>query len=211
MITDRVYLADAARATKLQAAVTQSPVYFYLFGYRGKHSFTEVNSGTTNNYGKIVATPAVTQCSWVSTASFPWKVLTNISEYKKAAVYTVVFLIPHDMGCHFWLRPLKQRCRIDFWNYSTLYKRMIVRVTVNREDAVGLQAMGRGAYYSSHSQSFTSSRICRFQFVCKFVFSGDWTQKPLSESSVLQPKTIRYPFSCSYNMLEFFKTVYFVH
>jgi len=51
MITDRVYLADGARATKLQAAVTQSPVYFYLFGYRGKHSFTEVNSGTTNNYG----------------------------------------------------------------------------------------------------------------------------------------------------------------
>jgi len=63
MITDRVYLADGARATKLQAAVTQSPVYFYLFGYRGKHSFTEVNSGTTNNYGKIVATPALTKCS----------------------------------------------------------------------------------------------------------------------------------------------------
>jgi carboxylesterase type B len=51
MITDRVYLVDGARATKLQAAVTKSPVYFYLFGYRGKHSFTEVNSGTTNNYG----------------------------------------------------------------------------------------------------------------------------------------------------------------
>jgi dienelactone hydrolase len=52
MITDRVYLVDGARATKLQAAATKSPVYFYLFGYRGKHSFTEVNSGTTNNYGK---------------------------------------------------------------------------------------------------------------------------------------------------------------
>jgi hypothetical protein len=59
MITDRVYLADGARATKLQAAVTKSPVYFYLFGYRGKHSFTEVNSGTTNNYGKIEATPVL--------------------------------------------------------------------------------------------------------------------------------------------------------
>lgn len=55
MITDRVYLADGARAAKLQAAVNKSPVYFYLFGYRGKHSFTEVNSGTTNNYGKTVA------------------------------------------------------------------------------------------------------------------------------------------------------------
>jgi len=103
MITDRVYLVDGARATKLQAAVTKSPVYFYLFGYRGKHSFTEVNSGTTNNYGKIVATPVLTKCLWVSIASYPWKVLTNISEYKKADVYTVaVFLIPQDMGCHFW-------------------------------------------------------------------------------------------------------------
>jgi hypothetical protein len=70
MITDRVYLADGARATKLQAAVTKSPVYFYLFGYRGKHSFTEVNSGTTNNYGKIVATPVITKCSFVSIAFF---------------------------------------------------------------------------------------------------------------------------------------------
>lgn len=73
MITDRVYLVDGARAAKLQAAVTKSPVYFYLFGYRGKHSFTEVNSGTTNNYGKIVATTALTKCSWVSIASYPWK------------------------------------------------------------------------------------------------------------------------------------------
>jgi dienelactone hydrolase len=63
MITDRVYLVDGARATKLQAAATKSPVYFYLFGYRGKHSFTEVNSGTTNNYGKIVVTTVLTKCS----------------------------------------------------------------------------------------------------------------------------------------------------
>ena len=43
---------DGARAAKIQAAVTESPVYFYLFGYRGKHSFTERLTGTNVNIGK---------------------------------------------------------------------------------------------------------------------------------------------------------------
>jgi hypothetical protein len=55
MITDHIYLVDGAQAAKLHAAITKSPVYFYTFGYRGEHSFTEVSSGTTNNFGKTVA------------------------------------------------------------------------------------------------------------------------------------------------------------
>lgn len=51
MVTDRVYLLDAVRTAKLQATTIKSPTYFYLFGYRGKHSFTEVNAGTTKKYG----------------------------------------------------------------------------------------------------------------------------------------------------------------
>jgi hypothetical protein len=108
------------------------------------------------------------------------------------------------------LQPPKQRCRINFWNYSTLTDRMIMRVTVSRHSGATNHGMGGGGYYSSHSQSFTCSRRkCRFQSVCNIAFSGDWTQNPLHESSVLQPKTIRYPFGCSCDMLEFFKTSLF--
>ncbi|PSN36673.1 hypothetical protein C0J52_16277 [Blattella germanica] len=51
LLTDRTYLLDGARASKLQAAVTKSPVYFYLFGYRGKHSFTERMTGKNIDLG----------------------------------------------------------------------------------------------------------------------------------------------------------------
>ncbi|KDR06604.1 venom carboxylesterase-6-like [Zootermopsis nevadensis] len=51
MCTDRLFLLPGAQSAKLQAAVNKSPVYFYLFGYRGKHSFSEIMSGTTTNFG----------------------------------------------------------------------------------------------------------------------------------------------------------------
>jgi hypothetical protein len=143
MITDRVYLVDGVRATKLQAAVTKSPVYFYLFGYRGKHSFTEVNSGTTNNYGKIVATRVLTKCSWVSIASYSWTVLTNIHTTRKQLCILLSFPYLKIWTAISGLQPPKQRCRIDFWYYCTLNDRMIMRETVTREDVEGLQTMGR--------------------------------------------------------------------
>ncbi|KAJ9595641.1 hypothetical protein L9F63_013171, partial [Diploptera punctata] len=51
IITDRVYLLDGARAAKLQASVNKSPVHFYLFGYRGKHSMTDRLTGININLG----------------------------------------------------------------------------------------------------------------------------------------------------------------
>ena len=70
------------------------------------------------------------------------------------------------------LWPPKLRFQIDFWNHSALNDWIIVRVTVTRENIVGLQTMRRGAYYSSHSQSFICSRKCRLQSVCNFFFLG---------------------------------------
>jgi len=87
---------------------------------------------------------------------------------------------------------------------------MIMRVTVNKEGCSGATNHGMRGALPSHSQSFTcSGRKCRFQSVCNIVFSGEWTQNPLSESSVLQPMTIMYPFGCSCDKLEFFKTSLF--
>ncbi|XP_039291964.1 venom carboxylesterase-6 [Nilaparvata lugens] len=45
MFGDRLYVVDVERAARLQAAVTKSPVYFYRFAYRGKHSYSEMMSG----------------------------------------------------------------------------------------------------------------------------------------------------------------------
>jgi hypothetical protein len=51
MIGDRHFVVETERAAKLQAAVNSAPVYFYQFGYRGKHSLSEVMSGTNVNFG----------------------------------------------------------------------------------------------------------------------------------------------------------------
>ncbi|KAJ4451370.1 hypothetical protein ANN_02832 [Periplaneta americana] len=51
MCTDRTFLQNGVQSAKLQAAVNRSPVYYYLYGYRGKHSFSEIMSGTTKNFG----------------------------------------------------------------------------------------------------------------------------------------------------------------
>lgn len=52
MFGDRLYVVDVERAARLQAAVTSSPVYFYKFTYRGKHSYSELMSGgSTEDFG----------------------------------------------------------------------------------------------------------------------------------------------------------------
>ncbi|PNF28712.1 Venom carboxylesterase-6 [Cryptotermes secundus] len=51
MTGDRHFVVEAERAARLQAAVNSEPVYFYQFGYRGKHSLSEVMSGTNINFG----------------------------------------------------------------------------------------------------------------------------------------------------------------
>ncbi|KRT82414.1 esterase [Oryctes borbonicus] len=38
ILTDRMFLSSADKAAKLQAKMNKSPVYFYIFGYRGQHS-----------------------------------------------------------------------------------------------------------------------------------------------------------------------------
>jgi carboxylesterase type B len=50
--TDRLFVLEAVRSAKLQAAVNSAPVYFYQFGYRGTHSASEAYSGTVTNLGK---------------------------------------------------------------------------------------------------------------------------------------------------------------
>jgi hypothetical protein len=51
MTGDRHFVVEAERAARLQAAVNSAPVYFYQFGYRGRHSLSEVMSGTNINFG----------------------------------------------------------------------------------------------------------------------------------------------------------------
>lgn len=55
MASDRLFVVDVERAARMQAAARLSPVYFYRFSYRGKHSFSEMMSwGSTENFGKFV-------------------------------------------------------------------------------------------------------------------------------------------------------------
>jgi hypothetical protein len=53
MASDRVFLDDSETAARLQASVNTAPVYYYLFGYRGENSLSNLLSGTINNYGKF--------------------------------------------------------------------------------------------------------------------------------------------------------------
>jgi carboxylesterase type B len=54
MIGDRHFVVEAERAARLQAAVNSAPVYFYQFGYRGKHSVSEAMSGENTDFGMIL-------------------------------------------------------------------------------------------------------------------------------------------------------------
>lgn len=48
---DRIFVVDVERAARLQAGVNKSPVYFYVFGYRGKYSFSQTMSETDIDLG----------------------------------------------------------------------------------------------------------------------------------------------------------------
>nr|CAD7259013.1 unnamed protein product [Timema shepardi] len=52
MIGDRLFNVDGELAARFQARASQAPVYFYLFSYRGKHSLSEVMSGSTDNFAR---------------------------------------------------------------------------------------------------------------------------------------------------------------
>ncbi|XP_045467364.1 venom carboxylesterase-6-like [Harmonia axyridis] len=50
-LSDRLFKVDIDKCTRLHAAAMDSPVYHYLFDYRGKHSWTEMRSGTHGHIG----------------------------------------------------------------------------------------------------------------------------------------------------------------
>jgi carboxylesterase type B len=54
MTGDRHFVVAAEQAARLQAAVNSAPVYFYQFGYRGKHSLSELMSRTNINFGMML-------------------------------------------------------------------------------------------------------------------------------------------------------------
>ncbi|KAI5749797.1 hypothetical protein M8J76_010240 [Diaphorina citri] len=52
MVGDRLFVEGVEAAAKLQAQAVSSPVYFYRFSYRGKHSLSEIMSfGSLENFG----------------------------------------------------------------------------------------------------------------------------------------------------------------
>ncbi|XP_026687867.1 venom carboxylesterase-6-like [Diaphorina citri] len=52
MVGDRLFVEGVEAAAKLQAKAVSSPVYFYRFSYRGKHSLSEIMSfGSLENFG----------------------------------------------------------------------------------------------------------------------------------------------------------------
>ncbi|EFN66414.1 Esterase FE4 [Camponotus floridanus] len=51
MAGDRFNVVDSEKAAQMQAKVNRNPVWYYYFAYRGKQSFSDFLSGTTNNYG----------------------------------------------------------------------------------------------------------------------------------------------------------------
>lgn len=51
IISDRMFIVDAERAARLQAEVTESPIYFYDFNFRGTNSLTNHYGRTKENFG----------------------------------------------------------------------------------------------------------------------------------------------------------------
>lgn len=51
MAGDRHFVVEMERAARIQAAVNSAPVYAYQFDYRGKHSISEILSGTNTDFG----------------------------------------------------------------------------------------------------------------------------------------------------------------
>lgn len=52
MISDRLFVVDIVKATKIYAQTYESPVYTYQFGYRGRHSLSEFFAKSDENFGK---------------------------------------------------------------------------------------------------------------------------------------------------------------
>lgn len=52
MISDRMFKYQIVEAAVLHAQTYRSPVRFYRFSYRGAHSFSEIYSGSQENFGK---------------------------------------------------------------------------------------------------------------------------------------------------------------
>lgn len=55
MTSDRMFKEPVARAAKHLALKNTSPVYFYEFDYRGKHSLSNVyiKAGSSDGFGKL--------------------------------------------------------------------------------------------------------------------------------------------------------------
>jgi len=54
MASDRFFVVDSEKAARMQAKVNQNPVWYSHFAYRGKQSFSDILSGTSENYGKSI-------------------------------------------------------------------------------------------------------------------------------------------------------------
>lgn len=52
LIGDRLFVADSQNAAKIHAQVSNFPVHYYYFKYRGAHSKSESLSRTEENFGK---------------------------------------------------------------------------------------------------------------------------------------------------------------
>ncbi|EFA11999.1 esterase 6 precursor [Tribolium castaneum] len=52
VVSDRIFVIGIQKTARWQAAVTKSPIYSYVFSYRGAHSWSEFCSGgSTENFG----------------------------------------------------------------------------------------------------------------------------------------------------------------
>ncbi|KAI5749733.1 hypothetical protein M8J76_009694 [Diaphorina citri] len=51
IFSDRMFIADAERASRLQSKVSKSPVYFYYFNFRGRYSLTDYYEKKPHNFG----------------------------------------------------------------------------------------------------------------------------------------------------------------
>lgn len=51
MASDRLFANDIQQAARLQSAAMNSPVYYYYFTYRGKHSFSTFLTKTNEYLG----------------------------------------------------------------------------------------------------------------------------------------------------------------
>ncbi|XP_011494689.1 PREDICTED: venom carboxylesterase-6-like, partial [Ceratosolen solmsi marchali] len=51
MVGDRLFVVNSEKVARMQAKFNKSPVWFYYYSYRANQSFSDVMSGTKENYG----------------------------------------------------------------------------------------------------------------------------------------------------------------